>query len=1407
MAFSFGGAAPSAPPFGGSVSMQGGGSQVQMGPDLEEIQAEGLGFLALSAERKLRLLPTPWSTDALPPPTASLLSIASAKGLVAAAGPDALVLASTDALRAAFTRETSGDVSTIAFDPQLKIPMQMRISQVTFSSDDQYLVISAEQGGGLAVYEVEALMQGNISTAFELPTNGTALRALSPNPMRERAELFAAVGINGDLMMANLKERRFLSGPSGPVLKQGVSCVSWSTRGKQLVAGLGDGTAYQMTPEGEGKAELPRPPGLDGSQHVSSLSWLDNNLFLVVHTSTAFDPSSAPSSTFHLLTRQPPSSFVFQKLADPCPPYGLNRSPPSHFVLRLRDFPPSLQDILVISSTASTDVGLMTRAKAPLASDVPAEKITGVFTATGIANDSRRAQLPMTDDMNDTSPIGMTLDLSSRDPVLRPIVGEEIENSPTPLPAMMMLNNEGVIVAWWVIYSESIRQGIAYPGLVAAAPASNQASTFGTPSMGKKPAAFASPTPAMAPSTGAFGTSSGLGSKPSPWASAAAPGGASTNAPTFGAPAFGSSTPMGMGARGAAFGSASVPGGQSSPWSTTSASPSTGSAAFGQTATLGMRTGPVFGGGAGTGAFGSSDAKPLAAPSSGGFGSYANQGGFAAAAAVPATNGGSIFGKQDATPASGTSAVFGTPASEKPNNTGTGVFGSATQGFTLNSSFKGDGTAKDDAPKPNSTSGTSLFGSGFGAALGDAAANGPSSPQIQEADMDSDSMDSGIDTDARDATVPVPAGKLITMPEASTAVLKPMDPPLPPAPLPPSPKIKPEPRPDDESEPGMPAPKLPDAPLPPDTISKTSFAAGDSSSSAATSKTGADDAPLPPDFIPAKLAPQSAKPADHDFALPSTEDDGLDEEGSGVDVAQDLSPVTESARSPKMTPQSSFGGSIDRSPLGGSFTKVGPSVLAPAPRPLFGEISNSSIPYLPPPSRVPPSPRSPSPVRPSAASTMLRPDPARSVSAPGGPTMAASSRPVLQQQRSIQPAITPIVAKPLPTAGVLVPTDVVEEEQGLSDTEDEQIRRELATEVKGTTSLEPFLAHQDYIGHVNKPGIPGQIERLYRDINSMIDTLGLNARSLKSFIKGHSEQYKDGGRAREDLEDEEDWCLIEIDDLGFVENDLADQLEEGRVRDVQGKIDLCLELQKDLARVRAKHHDLKKMIDGRMDPSQAALLRSAPLSSEQTAQQNELRRGVTHLQKALVEAEESISVLKAKLATHQQASSTQATPTVDAVLKTIQKMTSIAEQKSGDIDVLENQMRKLRVQSAESEDHDGGDESSMFATPRSHMTTKSKRTSAMSSRTLFFTPESHRSTPGSAGRIGGGGFNASFRSSLASSFSASRGGTPSRTKALAEIGPEDVQRTAVKTTRKKAVSVKLRAALLEAGPRVRTFDG
>lgn len=198
--------------------------------------------------------------DVLPPPTSSLLSIAPKRGLLAAGGPTSVVIATTEAAREAFMATGNNDIKP--FTPQLTLDIGIRVLQVAFSSDESSLVISAEREGGLSVYAVESLLQGNTQSAFALATAQQSIRALVPNPAVETAELFALVTENGHLLMANMRTRQLSN-----TLRDNVSCIAWSAKGKQVVAGLSDGSAAQMTPEGEVKQYLPRPPGLAGDQH------------------------------------------------------------------------------------------------------------------------------------------------------------------------------------------------------------------------------------------------------------------------------------------------------------------------------------------------------------------------------------------------------------------------------------------------------------------------------------------------------------------------------------------------------------------------------------------------------------------------------------------------------------------------------------------------------------------------------------------------------------------------------------------------------------------------------------------------------------------------------------------------------------------------------------------------------------------------------------------------------------------------------------------------------------------------------------------------------------------------------------------------------------------------------------
>ena len=783
MAFSFSNAVSGG---AGSGAM---GANVKDGEELREIQTNELGFSAINGESKVQLLPSPWPAVNQPSPSSSLLSVASGKGLLAAAGPDAVYISSTQKVRDAFQLPPPEKSQTRPFQAEIILPYP-NSSHVTFSSDESVLVVSPSTGT-LVAFQVESLQGGRLEPALRVDTGGHGLRALVPNPVPESAELFAVITTNGDMMLLDLKTGGMKPGSEGNVLKSGVSCLSWSNRGKQLVAGLGDGAAVQLKPDGTVVANIPKSTSIPSDAHVSGISWLENDTFFIIYTPTDTSQGTLPSD-YYIVHREPKTTnYTFQKFPEILPPFGVERLPSFHFISRLRNFPPHLQDVLLLTATTATDVAILSKSDKALSQDEP---VVGAFTLTMTEDDSRRAQLPLSMDMQDTSPIGMAVDLSNSDKVANPIPSDpEIEETDGPAPCLLVLNNEGILVAWSVIYNESVRQKTVFSGFTSAqattngpaaaaqspsppstATASGFSAAAGANSSAKTTAstfgASAAQLPFNTPAAKPFGTSSPITSEKASWASTGFSSASNaTTSPAFGQPSFGSATPMAS--QTPAFGSASAIGSRS----TAFGQPSASGEGFGKPSAIGAS--PAFGQASAFGA--SSKASPFATAgtSSGspGFGAFSKGGGFASfasgttaqetkspfAVARGSTDfsqkpGGSFGGDKAqespfaAKPPGDTLGSFGpantqsSPFATKKSSDSSSTFGTGSS-FKLQSSFKGDGTARDDLPPPKEPGGFS-FGTSFGDILGESK-SAASPAQDKEAEMDEESAPSEPDSE------------------------------------------------------------------------------------------------------------------------------------------------------------------------------------------------------------------------------------------------------------------------------------------------------------------------------------------------------------------------------------------------------------------------------------------------------------------------------------------------------------------------------------------------------------------------------------------------------------------------------------------------------------------------------------
>ncbi|RMD43979.1 hypothetical protein DV735_g1149, partial [Chaetothyriales sp. CBS 134920] len=1252
------------------------------GPDLQEIQTDQLGFASVNrdTETQIRLLPEPWPADALPPPSASLLAVASSKGIIAAAGPNHLVLATTDRVRTALQSTNKNKAQkTRDFEPNITIS-KPGLGHVVFSSTDDVLVVSSQHNGGLEAYQLSSLLDGNHKPKVTVSTG--QLRALVPNPNPDKAALFAAVTDKGELLLADLGSGTLVESKSSSstVFRSDVSCVSWSNGGKQLVAGLANGTAIQLkADDGSVTAEIPKPAAIPDGHFVSAISWLESlpkkYSFLVIYTASTTDQGILPSE-YYIITTQPDSNkYTFQKMPEVIPPFGMERIPTHHFLLRLRKFPPHLKYLILLSATSSSDIGLISSADQPLSKEDP---VTGEFTATVISNDSKRAQLPLSDaNQMDTSPIGMALDLSSKEPVLRPIPSdEEILQTSGPCPNMLILNNEGILLSWWLIYDDSVRQKTLFPGLEGSAPADDKPSSIGTeepssnrnkepspkrteepsPNRTEEPSPNRTEEPSSNPT--ARPPSLSTANSPSPFAPGGLPKVSTTSfaAPTstFGGPASNS-----------AFGQPSPIGSSKSSWTSTgfgNSAPATSTASgFGQ---------PAFGSPSTLG--GASAATPTFGKPSFGAGSSSFVGSAAATSPFVATT--------TSQQTSGFAAFSG-----KGGFGAMGLQGSSSSSFASASGNK-TSPASPFAATPSETSGFAAF--------------------------------SGKNT------VLVTPPSTIGPPKATSA-----------------PKV-----------------------------------------SELFGTTPKDDAPLPPDFL---LPNKSSIPDHEEQPLPSQDDgselsDGF--ESSGEEVDDEISPIEATTEDDldvrsdehpdhiQTSPESSFKSgdqSLVTSPTGGLFTNVSLNSQKPA-RPLFGEVGTTG-PILPPP-KPQESPRSPSPVRstgpilppPQPQESPRSPSPVRrvphvvealqnesvrSVSAPAGARAPLSiiekrrleaAESVLQTKARVAEEMAKQKAQQEALAQQQAEAAAKELEALEEADEAELLRRELEAPIEPSQSLADFVTYQSPAAEESsKTGIPAQIERLYQDINRMVDTVGLNSRALTAYML-----YQQGQGANQSwpsalttdtpfdvLNDE--WLLGDIPTLQEGGHLLEAQLNDSQIDNVPGKLQQCQTLlSQDLLHLRTKINSIRKVLHTRQ-------ISAAPLplslSAEQASVQQDLRKASASVRSKLAQAEDALAILRAKLAevgaVEAEAKRTslfgrsvsQKKPTVEAVMNTISKMTHMAETKSADIDLLEAQLRKLKVGS-KSGLRSGT--ASLSGTPRTHARSLVAITPGSGRSSVYHTPDS-----------------------------------------------------------------------------------
>jgi len=276
--------------------------------EIEEVDCDYFGFKHV---KDFPLIDFTAFQSGSPVGSYSLLSIERTKGDFAAADDKRLFLGST------VTWETKS----------IEAP---HITHLSFTHDGGSILVAFRGGiAGIAVFDLTLKQKRHVPTP--------AITHFQPNP----ADDTLAVIADSHAFIVNVSTTNALK------IADEATAMSWSRKGKQLVVALRNGSLQTFLPTGEPKMSFASLH----AQPVESIHWIDNVTFFVALGSNGIQ--------CYIFTQ--PNSWLH--VTDPTPPFGDKRRTGSHQVLQLSSWNPNIKDLLVITYSKSSDVGVVTRSR------------------------------------------------------------------------------------------------------------------------------------------------------------------------------------------------------------------------------------------------------------------------------------------------------------------------------------------------------------------------------------------------------------------------------------------------------------------------------------------------------------------------------------------------------------------------------------------------------------------------------------------------------------------------------------------------------------------------------------------------------------------------------------------------------------------------------------------------------------------------------------------------------------------------------------------------------------------------------------------------------------------------------------------------------------------------------------
>ncbi|XP_073412040.1 nuclear pore complex protein Nup214 isoform X2 [Dendrobates tinctorius] len=381
--------------------------------------------------KKHRLFPSP---QELPKDRSSLLAVSNKYGFLFAGGPAGLkIFRIDDVLVPVKPGQDHNDI--VLAPPGIEVTTKHPVHHVALSSDNFTLSIctsSTDRGSYVSFYDVRTLVGES-----RQPKEAFTCQPLSREPDSFVTDLkwnpvmpnMVAVCLSdGSISVFQVTETVNLFANLPATL--GVTCVCWSPKGKQLAVGKQNGTVVQYVPNLEQRKVIPCPSFYESDPvKVLDILWVSTYVFAVVYAAADGSLETSPQLVMVLLPKKEDKRGErFLNFTETC--YSSCSERQHHFFMNYIDD----WDILLGASAASIEVSVIARP--------PDQSLWELW----LLEDSGRAELPVSDNSDDTLPMGVVVSYTSQ---LSVFVNEEKILPPTPI--LLLLSTDGVLSSFHMI--------------------------------------------------------------------------------------------------------------------------------------------------------------------------------------------------------------------------------------------------------------------------------------------------------------------------------------------------------------------------------------------------------------------------------------------------------------------------------------------------------------------------------------------------------------------------------------------------------------------------------------------------------------------------------------------------------------------------------------------------------------------------------------------------------------------------------------------------------------------------------------------------------------------------------------------------------------------------------------------